>query len=142
MEENVTTAPEEARPLTAADVERQLAALAQTLMAQMEKNAQADTSRQEQMDAREQDLARRELAAKARRLLMEKELPEDLADSLFFENEAAMAQAIDALEIAFRAAVQQAVEERLSDSAPKAGALVPLDQLTDEEYYAAVCRND
>ncbi|NLD82576.1 MAG: DUF4355 domain-containing protein [Clostridiales bacterium] len=141
MEETPIVQPDFA-PVTAASVEQQLADLARKLTEQLEANRQTLNRRQESMEEKEQELTRRELAAKARDLLRRRQLPEELADCLSFADEEAIEKAVDALEEAFRAAVQQGVEERLLTDAPKTGALVPLDQLSDEEYYAAVCRND
>ncbi len=141
MEETPIVQPETA-PLTAASLERQLAELARKLTEQMEAHSLSLEKRRESMEEKEQDLTRREMAARARSLLRERELPEELADCMSFSDEAAVEKAVDALEEAFRAAVQQGVEERLLTAAPKAGAVTPLDQLSDEEYYAAVCRND
>ncbi|MBQ9263733.1 MAG: DUF4355 domain-containing protein [Clostridia bacterium] len=144
MENEPITTPQEAenRPVTAADIETQLTALAKRLTEQIEQAAEATAVRQQRMDAREQSLTRREWIAKARTLLTERGLPEDIAPCLAFEKEEDILPAIDAIEETFRSAVQQAVEERLSAAAPKTGAVVPLDQLSDEEYYAAVCRNN
>ena len=124
------------------EVEKQLAALSQRLLEQLERIRQAQDARQESIEEKEQALARRELAAHARALLRERELPEALADCLAFSDEDTVQTGVDALEEAFRAAVQQGVEARLTADAPKTGALTPLNQLSDEEYYAAVCRND
>lgn len=130
-----------AAPVTAAEVEKELAQLSRKLTEQLEAVRRMQESRQETMAEKEKELVRRELSARARQLLREKDLPEALADCLFFADEASVHKGVDALEEAFRAAVQQGVEERLLADAPKTGAVTPLDQLPDAEYYAAVCRN-
>lgn len=142
MEETPITPAAEAQEAPALSLEKQLADWARHFTEQMEASRQALENRQAGMDEREKELARRERAAQARECLRERGLPEELADCLFFADDDAVRQGVDALEAAFRAAVQQGVEERLLSSAPKTGALKPLDQLSDEEYYAAVCRND
>lgn len=133
--EPVPTAPD-------APAESELAALARRLADQLETARQAQDAREESIREREAALRTQELAALARRMLREKELPEELADCLTFADEAAVKCGVDAIEEAFRAAVQQGVEARLQSAAPKTGEIKPIDQLTDEEYYAAVCRND
>ena len=127
--------------VTLAQLEEFFDSLSRRLTAQWEQRAQAEDQRTQALDAREEELKHREATARAAALLKEKELPEELASCLSFDEEDSAADAIAALEKAFRAAVQQAVEQRLAADAPKTGALIPLDQLSDEEYYAAVCRN-
>ena len=126
----------------AASIEAQFAALTAKLTDLLDKNSSRNDEKQEEIRQREAELKRREAAAQARQLLSDRQLPQELADCLAFTDESQIKSAIDALEDAFRAAVQKAVEERLSSDAPKTGAAVPLDQLSDEEYYAVVCRND
>ena len=144
MEEIPAAAPEApgAEPLTLNDAERQLAALAQQLAARLEALSQAEEQRRQARDTREADLDRREMVARAREALEERGLPSALADCLSFPDEAAVLTGVEALEESFRAAVQQAVEQRLLTSAPKSAAPVNLSELADEDYYAAVCRND
>lgn len=135
MEEPIT-APAEAL----SRLEQMLTGLAGQLSAQVEALAREDTARRAALEDREDDLRRREMLSLARELLQEKELPAELADCLCCPDEAALRAAADALEEAFRAAVQRGVEERLLTDAPKTGAVKPLSDMTDEEYYAAVCR--
>ena len=144
MEEFPITASESAgdQPLTLTDAERQLTALAQQLSAQLEALSQAESSRQQALDTREADLNRREMAAMAREALEERGLPAGLAECLNLEDEAALRAAVDTLEEAFRAAVQQEVEKRLLTAVPKSASAVSLSDLSDEDYYAAVCRNE
>ncbi len=122
--------------------ENQLTDLIRRLAQQLDSARQSQDAREAAIEKREASLQKKELCALARRLLREKELPEDLAEALFFADEDAVKQGIGILEKAFRAAVQQGVEDRLQSTAPKSGEIKPMDQLTDEEYYAAVCRND
>ena len=138
MEENAVTPAD-----TLANVETQLAQLAARLSAQAEALSQQDDARRKNLDTREDELRRRELNAMARELLSQRGLPATLSDCLVFADEEAVRQGVDALEEAFRAAVQQGVEERLlSQDAPKSASVKPLSEMTDEEYYAAVSRND
>ena len=128
------------RPLSLSDVEAQLTALSQHLSAEIAALAQADTARREDLDARENDLRRRELSARAHDLLKERGLPTALSGVLSFADEDALAAEVDALEQAFRAAVQSGVEARLLTAAPKAAPLKAPSDMTDEEYYAVVSR--
>ena len=132
----------DAEPLTLPDAEQQLFALAQQLSARLEALSQAENARQEALDTREEQLRRREVTARAREALAERGLPPALADCLSFPDEEALRQGVDALEAAFRAAVQQAVDERLLADPPRSAAPAALSDLSDEDYYAAVCRND
>ena len=140
MEEQMNSAPE--NTLSLSDVERQLNALSQKVSAEISALAQADTARREALDTRESDLRRRELNARAHDLLKERGLPTALSTVLSFSDESALAVGIDALEKAFRAAVQAGVEERLLTAAPKAASLMNPSDLPDEEYYAVVCRSE
>lgn len=144
MEEPILENPETAGegPLTRAEVERQMSEMAQRLTRQIEAGAQAENARREELNTREAELRRREMAALAREELEKRGLPTALAEALPFQEKEKLAQGMDALEEAFRAAVQQGVEERLLTGAPKKAALKPLSELSDEEYYAAVCRRD
>ena len=138
MEETVYTPAD-----TLAAVEGRLAELAARLSAQVEALTEQDESRRRTLDTREDELRRRELTAQAHELLQQRGLPAALADCLAFADEDALRRGVDALENAFRAAVQQGVEERLlTQDAPKSGAVKPLSEMTDEEYYAAVSRSN
>ena len=68
-------------------------------------------------------------------------LPASLAEQLPFTSQEALYSGLDALEDAFRAAVQQGVEARLLDGAPKKTVVKPAEEMSDAEYYAAMCRN-
>lgn len=144
MEETIIAAPAEKAeaPLTRAEVERQLNEMAQRLNRQIEAGAQAESARQAELDSREEELRRREMTAKTREELEKRGLPIALAEALPFPSEEKLTAGLDALEQAFRAAVQQGVEERLLTAAPKKTSVKPLSELSDEEYYAAVSRQD
>ena len=141
MEDHPAQEPLET-PLTREDVERQFTLLSGQLQRQLELSAQEAAARKDALDGREEEVRRREMAALAKEMLEERSLPAALAGALSFENEDALKEGVDALESAFRAAVQQGVEERLLSAAPKTAPLVPLSELSDEEYYAAVCRRE
>lgn len=141
MEDHPAQEPLET-PLTREDVERQFTLLSEQLQRQLELSAQEAAARKDALDGREEEVRRREMAALAKEMLEERSLPAALSGALSFENEDALKEGVDALESAFRAAVQQGVEERLLSAAPKTAPLVPLSELSDEEYYAAVCRRE
>ena len=121
-------------------VEERLASLSQQILSQMEQASQAEKQRRTVLDAREEALFRRELMAGTRAELEKRGLPAAFADCMAFADADAMEKGVALLEACFRAQVQLAVEARLLDSPPKTAALRPLQELPDEEYYAAVCR--
>ena len=85
-------------------------------------------SREAALDERERKIAERETRAAAQ---------EQLAGALPCGDAAALEGALDALEAAFRSAVQAEVDKRLRGRMPSgAGAVRPdPDSLTDAEYY-------
>ena len=92
-------------------------------LAQMTAEQRAEhqmTERETALTAREDARTRREIHAEAVRLLQEKGLPAELADALEYADEQSMSLAIEQLEKAFRAALQQGIEERMKGMAPAA----------------------
>ena len=94
-------------------------------------------SREAALDERERKIAERETRASAQEQLAERGLPRELAGALPCGDAAALEGALDALEGAFRSAVQAEVDKRLRGRMPSgAGAVRPdPDSLTDAEYY-------
>ena len=94
-------------------------------------------SREAALDERERKIAERETRASAQEQLAERGLPRELAGVLPCGDAAALEGALDALEGAFRSAVQAEVDKRLRGRMPAgAGAVRPdPDSLTDAEYY-------
>lgn len=86
---------------------------------------------------REKRLMERELRAMALERLAERGLPAELADALPYDGEERCMGALDAIEQAFRHAVQEAVEQRLRGKTPSMGGAIRMDAdaLSDEEYY-------
>lgn len=76
--------------------------------------------REKKLAEREATITRRELKAEAVETLTEKGLPAKLAEVLDYTDADKCSASIEAVEAAFRAAVQQGVNERLKGSAPKA----------------------
>jgi hypothetical protein len=92
-------------------------------LAQMTAEQRAEhqmTEREAALAAREDALKRREIHAAAVQLLQEKGLPAELADALEYADVQSMNLAIEQLEKAFRAALQQGIEERMKGMAPAA----------------------
>lgn len=142
MEENLNHSPDPEDEISSPDqVERTLTDLANRLTRQLEKNAMEEKERWMALNQREQALQRQEMQARGRDALMQRGLPGELAEWMNFEAET-MEQGLNALENAFRSAVQKGVEERLLDHAPKAPSMAPLSELSDEDYYAALYRRD
>ena len=146
MEENEKR-PDAAQQEPAVEIEqnawRQAQERLNALARRLEEKIAAEETEQAARDAalttREDALARRELIALARDELQRRALPASLAEQLPFTSQEALCSGLDALEDAFRAAVQQGVEERLLSAAPKAAPVKAPSEMTDEEYYAAVC---
>ena len=94
-------------------------------------------SREAALDERERKIAERETRASAQEQLAERGLPRELAGALPCGDAAALEGALDALEGAFRSAVQAEVDKRRRGRMPAgAGAVRPdPDSLTDAEYY-------
>ena len=107
-------------------------------MTEEERAAYEASRRESALDAREKELAVRELRAEALELLAARGLPKALADAVGYDSREGMLASVDAVERAFRQAVQEAVEERLRGASPAAGASAQsLDDalLDDASYY-------
>ena len=97
--------------------------------------AQSDAPREESLDERERRLRMRELRAETIEALAEKNLPAELADAIAYTDEETCRAGLAAVERAFRAALQRAVDERLRGSAPGAGKAVDPESMYDRDYY-------
>ena len=98
-----------------------------------EHDDQAAREREEQLRSREAELNRRELRAEALDALLSRGLPRELEQLLNYADADACSQSIDALERAFRAAVQAGVDERIKRSSnplPKTGSSAQNSMLT------------
>lgn len=93
--------------------------------------------REQALAAREQALLRREARADVLEQLAAKGLPAALADAVRCDAPEEAKASVEALETAFRQAVQEAVEARLKGASPIAGASAQDggDELDDESYY-------
>lgn len=89
-------------------------------LANMTAEQQAEAKRlkeAEELAAREADITRRELRAQAIEQLAEKELPKELVDVVVLTDADACNKSIEAVEKAFREAVEAGVNKRLAQSA-------------------------
>lgn len=83
-----------------------------------EKAAYLQQKQERELQRREAEVTRRELMAEAKNTLAEKKLPAELAEILSYGDADACKKSIEAVEKAFRSAVQAAVEERLKGGKP------------------------
>ena len=106
-------------------------------MAPEERASYEAQSREQALMAREQALLRREARADVLEQLAAKGLPATLADAVRCDAPEEARASVEALDSAFRQAVQEAVEARLKGGAPVAGASAQDggDELDDESYY-------
>lgn len=109
-------------------------------LARMDSHERAEhefAQRQSQLDARERAILGRELRADAARMLQERGLPEGLIGAVDTVSAERVLESMDAVERAFRCAVQQGVEARMRGGAPAAGRRESASQESDEDYYRA-----
>lgn len=107
-------------------------------MTDAERAAYAASQREGELAERERRIAQRELRAEALEELARRGLPKALADAVANETPEGMRASLDAVERAFRQAVQAAVEARLRGETPAAGASAQggdADLMDDETYY-------
>lgn len=97
----------------------------QEKLAKMKADEKAQYEREKQEKAlrdREAAITRRELTASARETLVEKGLPAELSTVLNYESADTCKESLDAVEKAFKEAVEKAVNDKLRGSASKPGA--------------------
>lgn len=104
---------------------------------------QAAQQREAAIAQREADITRRELRAQALDTLTERGLPRNLADVLDYSSAEKCNESIDALDKAFRASVQQGVDERLRQSGVtiKQGNTPDYAHMSDADYYASTYKS-
>jgi len=96
--------------------------------------AHESAERIKQLEQRERDITTRELRAQALDALRDKELPSQLGDLLNYSSAEACSKSIEAVEAAFRGAVQSGVESRMKGKTPTTGTGVGM---TDERMRQA-----
>ena len=106
-------------------------------MTEEQKKEYQDRQHSEELEKRETDITRRELRMTAKEALIEKGLPVELSDALAYDSAENCSKSIEAVEKAFRAAVEKAVEERIKKSAktPKNGESSTVSGV-EEKFYA------
>lgn len=87
-------------------------------MTEKEKAQYLQQKKEKEMADREAAITKRELAAEAKNTLAEKKLPVSLAEVLNYSNADACKQSIEAVEKAFKEAVEASVEEWLKGDKP------------------------
>lgn len=91
---------------------------------------------EKELQTRIAEVTRRELKAEAKEQLQNDGFPAELAESLIYTDAESCKKSLEAVKIAFNAAVEKAVNDKLKGSVPKAGkGAVDFDSMTDEEYY-------
>ena len=74
--------------------------------------------KEKELSAREAEITKRELSAQAKETLAEKGLPIQLADILNYTDADSCQKSMDAVEKAFKEAVDKAVKDKLAGGAP------------------------
>ena len=100
-----------------------------------ERISQEYAVREAELVKRENLLFERELRAEAVKMLNERGLPPELAGAINYSSEESMKNSMETAELAFRAAVQSGVEQRMRGSVPAAAHRVSGKEIGDAEYY-------
>lgn len=102
-------------------------------MSEKEKKAYQEKKRIEDLDAREAEITKRELAAQAKIQLADKGIPTELAEILNFKDAESCKKSIEIVEKAFQQAVAKAVDEKIKGGKPMkkapSSAEITLDSL-------------
>lgn len=108
-------------------------------MTEKEKNEYLHNKKEKELDDREARINQAELKAEAKNTLTEKKLPTELAEVLNYTDADSCKRSIEAVEKAFQAAVQAAVEEKLKGGKPPKGA-PQTDEMKDleEQIYKSM----
>lgn len=103
-----------------------------------EKAAYMQQKKEKELSDRESAVARKELMAEAKNTLAEKKLPAGLAEVLNYTNAESCNKSIDAVEKAFQAAVEAAVQERLKGGDPMKKAPENSDNSMEKQVEALI----
>ena len=103
-----------------------------------EKAAYMQQKKEKELSDRESAVARKELMAEAKNTLAEKKLPAGLAEVLNYTNAESCNKSIDAVEKAFQAAVEVAVQERLKGGDPMKKAPENSDNSMEKQVEALI----
>lgn len=109
-------------------------------MTSEERVAHDFAQRENELMLRERQLAQRELRSSVEAALRERQLPAELAAALHYESAEQIQDGIEALDNAFRNAVQNGVEMRMRGNIPQiARKASPSGEVSDDEYYRTHC---
>ena len=100
-----------------------------------ERFSQEYARREAELAQRESLLAERELRAEAVKMLNEKGLPPELAGAINYTSEENMKSSMETAELAFRAAVQSGVEQRMRGVTPHAAHRSAGKEMGDDSSY-------
>ena len=103
-----------------------------------EKAAYMQQKKEKELSDRESAVARKELMAEAKNTLAEKKLPAGLAEVLNYTDAESCNKSIDAVEKAFQAAVETAVQERLKGGDPMKKAPEGDDNSMEKQVEALI----
>ena len=103
-----------------------------------EKAAYMQQKKEKELSDRESAVARKELMAEAKNTLAEKKLPAGLAEVLNYTDAESCNKSIDAVEKAFQAAVEAAVQERLKGGDPMRKAPESDDNSMEKQVEALI----
>lgn len=142
FDRRVSRALETARGKWAKETEERIrreceAAEARARMTGEERMAHDFAEREARLEAREKEITGRELRAEAMRLLQERGLPSELADAVNYGSAENLQESMDAVESAFRMAVQSGIEQRLRGNAPALNHRKAENEQSDADYYRA-----
>ena len=104
-------------------------------MSNDERISQEYAQREAELNQRENLLIERELRAEAVKMLNERGLPPELAGAINYSSEEMMKNSMETAELAFRAAVQSGVEQRMRGNTPCAAHRGAGKEMGDAEYY-------
>lgn len=114
-------------------------------LAKMNADQKAEYERkqqEEQLLQREAEVTRKELKIEAHKMFTERNLPVDLLDVLLYDSAENCNKSIDAVEKAFRQAVEKGVNERLKGETPKAGGAVKQSSYAEQLSEARKAGNN
>lgn len=99
--------------------------------------AQRFADREAELNVREAQIHQRELRAGILQQLHMRGLPEELQAAISFDSEEGAQQSLDAVEQAFRSAVQQGIEQRMRGETPGMARMPSRADVSDKDYYGA-----
>jgi len=140
FDRRVSRALETARGKWARETEQRIQqaraeAEARARMTGEERMAHDFAQREAQLNAREQEIVRRELRAEAMRMIQERGLPAELAGAMNYSSAESLEESLESIGNVFQAAVQAGVEARMRGSTPAASRRKQVAPVDDADYY-------